>query len=444
MTRSTWFMLLLGAPAIALLLFGPRGAVHIPQGRVVVRYWEKWTGVEAEAMQRVVDEFNETIGHDEGIWIEYSSISDIDKRTMIAAAAGDPPDISGLDDRMVAQFADLDALLEIGDLVREFGIDGDKFKPTWWNIGEYKGGLYALPSTPFTIALYYNRAAYRAAGLDPDRPPRTTAELNDYAVKLTKKDERGRITQLGFTTSPLMLGWWHWAWPFFFDGQLWDGDRLRIDTPESRASFLWTQERRSRMGISAVESFESSSGAIEGAQNPFISGRLAMVFQGPWMSNWINHYNPDLDYAVAPFPSVTTERENVMASADVFVIPRAAPHPREAMRFLEFVMRQENLEEVCRAHCKVSPYRAPLERFEKDHPNPFIHVFDKMADSKYVFTCPRAPMFPEISQAMLVVLLDVLHADDPAKVDVAIEKGQRTIDLIVDAHQAKAARRAGR
>ncbi len=442
MTRSTWFLLLLGAPAVALLLFGPRGVVNTPQDRVVVRYWEKWTGVEAAAMKRVVDEFNDTIGREEGIWVEYSSIGDIEKRTLIATAAGDPPDIAGLDDRMVAQFADLDALLEISDLVAEFGINGADFKPTWWSIGEYGGGLYALPSTPFTIALYYNRAAFRAAGLDPDRPPRTTAELNDYAVKLTLKDERGRITQLGFTTSPQMLGWWHWAWPSFFDGVLWDGERLRIDSPESRAAFHWVHERRARIGVSAVESFESSAGAIEGTQNPFISGQLVMVFQGPWMSNWINHYRPDLDYAVAPFPSVSTARQNVLASADVFVIPRAAPHPREAMRFLAFLLRQENFEEVCRAHCKVSPYRQPLPRFEAEHPNPFIQVFDRMADSDAVFTCPRAPMFPEISQAMLVVLLDVLHANDPARVDTAIEKGQRTIDLIVSTHLAKSARRA--
>lgn len=50
-------------------------------------------------------------------------------------------------------------------------------------------------------------------------------------------------------------------------------------------------------------------------------------------------------------------------------------------------------------------------------------------------------MFPEISQAMLVVLLDVLHANDPARVDTAIEKGQRTIDLIVSTHLAKSGAR---
>ena len=39
----------------ALVLFGPRGEVRVPPGRTVVHYWEKWTGVEQQAIERLVD-----------------------------------------------------------------------------------------------------------------------------------------------------------------------------------------------------------------------------------------------------------------------------------------------------------------------------------------------------------------------------------------------------
>jgi len=42
----------------ALLLPMPARAAAEAGERVVVQYWEKWTGFEAAAMQAVVDDFN--------------------------------------------------------------------------------------------------------------------------------------------------------------------------------------------------------------------------------------------------------------------------------------------------------------------------------------------------------------------------------------------------
>ena len=45
--------------------------------------------------------------------------------------------------------------------------------------------LYTLPTGQLTIRLLYNRALFRQAGLDPDDPPKTLAELKAYALKIT-------------------------------------------------------------------------------------------------------------------------------------------------------------------------------------------------------------------------------------------------------------------
>ena len=177
--RSVILVLLLGVPAAALLVFGPQGTYDVPPGRTVIRYWEKWSGVEGLVMQRIVDRFNKTVGAEEDIWVEYCAISNVDERTLIATAGGDPPDVAGLFDHVVPQFADQGALLELDDLVHEFGIDTEAFKPIWWRIGVYNDRIYALPSAPYTIALHYNKRLFREAGLDPARPPQTIAELDE-------------------------------------------------------------------------------------------------------------------------------------------------------------------------------------------------------------------------------------------------------------------------
>ncbi|HUU82179.1 MAG TPA: extracellular solute-binding protein [Phycisphaerae bacterium] len=437
--RSAILLLVLGLPAVLLLLFGPRNTYEVPSDRTVIRYWEKWSGLEGLAMQRVVDRFNETVGAEEGIWVQYCAISNVDQRTLVATAGGDPPDVAGLFDHVVPQFADQGALLELDDLVEEFGIDGQAFKPNWWRIGVYNDRLYALPSTPYTIALYYNRRLFRQAGLDPDRPPQTIAELDECSRRLTVRDEEGRIVQAGFMPAPALLGWWHWVWPHFFYANLWDGERFGLDTPEGLACARWLAERRAEIGFQEALAFEGTAGAIEGSQNPFIGERIAMVFQGPWVANWVRTYNPSMDYGVAAFPSVRADRRPAFLSSDVFVIPRGSRHPREAMVFLRFVLRQDVMEGLCREHCKVSPFRQPGPDFFDGHPNPYIRVFDELALAKETFGHPAMPTFKQASTEMLFWLENVLQGVRGP--EEAVRNTQQKIDAIVNDYNRKAERR---
>ena len=441
--RSGLLLVLLGLPAVLLLAFGPRGRVAAPPDRTVIRYWEKWSGAEAQAMMPIVERFNETVGTEHGIWVEYCSVSNVDQRMLISTAGGDPPDLAGLYDHAVPQFADQGALLPLDDLVSAHGIDVDAFQPIWRDICRYEDTLYALPSTPYTIALYYNRRLLREARLNPDRPPRTLAELNEYAIRLTKRDASGRITQLGFTTSPAMLGWWHWVWPFFFDARPWDGAHYALDSPQMHAAVEWITTRRAALGNNKVLDFERAAGAIEGTQNAFLAQRLAMLFQGPWVSNWVQKYAPDLDYGVAPFPSLTPEGRNAFASTDVFVIPRSSPHPQEAMIFLAYVMRQEVLEELCRLQCKVSPFRAPGPDFLAAHPNPHIRVFDELAGYEGAFGYPKMPTWTAARDETLSLLQTVLIGKED--INAALRRGQQRVDAAVRDYQRMAAlRRAQR
>jgi ABC-type glycerol-3-phosphate transport system substrate-binding protein len=438
--RSLILVVLLGLPGVALLAFGPRARHDVPSNRTILRYWEKWTGVEGQAMQRIVDRFNATVGAEHGLWVEYNALGDVDKRMLIATAGGDPPDLAGIADRFVPVYADQNALLPLDERAREYGIDLDVFKPIWLEICRYDGRLYALPSTPYTIALYYNRRMFREAGLDPDHPPQTTAELNAAALRLTKTSG-DKIVQLGFTVAPAMLGWWHWIWPYFFDGQLWDGEHFTLDTPAVHAALGWIEQYRSAVGGERALQFEATAGAIESAQNPFLSGRLAMVFQGPWLANWARVYTPDLDYGVAPFPSVTRERQNVFASTDVFVIPHGSRHPREAMIFLAYVLRQDVMEELCTAHGKVSPYRTPGPDFFRNHPNPHIRVFDEMASSPYAFGYPKMPTFAEAWTELLYMLENVMRGT--GQLDQIIRNTQDKVGSIVANYDRMQAKRRG-
>src|SRR2546428_7442224 len=53
--------------------------------------------------------------------------------------------------------------------------------------------------------LFYNKDAFKGAGLDPEKPPVTFTEVADAGKKLTKKDASGQTVQYGF--GPSIYGW---------------------------------------------------------------------------------------------------------------------------------------------------------------------------------------------------------------------------------------------
>jgi ABC-type glycerol-3-phosphate transport system substrate-binding protein len=73
--------IILALAALAVLLFGPRPGATRPTDRVVVTYWEKWTNKEADQMKQIVNDFNNTVGKEKGIFVEYLSMSSINQKT---------------------------------------------------------------------------------------------------------------------------------------------------------------------------------------------------------------------------------------------------------------------------------------------------------------------------------------------------------------------------
>jgi len=73
----------------------------------------------------------------------------------------------------------------------------DSFFPAFLANSQYKGKIYSVPFQRSTPVLYWNKDAFKAAGLDPDKGPANWAEMREMAKKLTKKDASGATTQWG-------------------------------------------------------------------------------------------------------------------------------------------------------------------------------------------------------------------------------------------------------
>ncbi len=389
-------------------------------GKVVVQYWEKWTGFEGEAMQEVVDDFNAS---QDRIFVKKLTVSDISRKMMLATAGGNPPDISGLMSGDVSVFAEKGALTPLDGMFKKSRLKKEDYLQVFLKQCKHLGFLWALPSTPATMALHWNKRLFEAAGFDPEKPPQTLSELDKMAEKLTivslerngkevkstyselsddeKKEKDFSLIQLGH--SPFVPGWWVPFWPFWFDGNLWDGKgKITAVSPENLEAFRWIQNYSKKYGFKNLQSFSSSFGNFSSPQNPFLSEKVAMVIQGVWMYNFIDKYAPQLEWGTAPFPSATlkTNHPVTLAECDVLVIPKGAKNAKEAFEFLCFVSGQKMMEKLCLNHRKFSPLRKVSEDFIAKHPNPQIKMYMDLALSSNAGFMPKISIINEYADEL--------------------------------------------
>jgi multiple sugar transport system substrate-binding protein len=411
---------------LALLAAGgcrPRPADdRSPDGRVTVTYWEKWTGFEGEAMDEVIRDFHAA---QDRIRVKKLTVSQIDRKLMLATAGGNPPDLAGVWSHTVNDYAEKGALTPLDRLLAEAGIGRTNYIPVMWDLCGHRGFQWALPTTPATVALHWNRKLFRDAGLDPDQPPRSLAELDAMAERLTlveveragqrmrvrfpdltpaeKEKKNFRILQLGHL--PQEPGWFREMWGYWFGSELWDGERtVTADHPGNREAFAWFESYTRKYGLDNIRTFGASFGNFASPQNPFLAGQIAMVLQGVWMHNFIGKYAPHLEWGVAPFPARDPERwpAVTIAECDVLVIPRGSRHPREAFEFIRYVNTRGPMEKLCLGQRKFSPLAELSPDFIARHPNPHIAIFIELARSPNARTVPRITIWNEYKEELLV------------------------------------------
>ncbi len=172
--------------------------------------------------------------------------------------------------------------------------------------------VYGILRDTDARGLYWNKTAFKAAGLDPERAPQTWSALLSYAKKLTTVDTTGRVTRLGF--DPISLQAYN---PYIWMGlagaapnRQWFSYKNGLPTPHfsSPAGVRGLEYYRSLVdalgGIQKVSALANgvSASAPPTISNPLFSGRAAMVIDGSWEPATLKQYVPHLQYGIAPLP----------------------------------------------------------------------------------------------------------------------------------------------
>jgi multiple sugar transport system substrate-binding protein len=248
-----------------------------------------------------------------------------------AMATGEAPDVTYIDNPDVALFASRKLLLDMKPMIDKSSvIKLDQIFPGPLASVSYKGGIYGIPRGANTIALYYNADLFKAAGLDPAKPPKTWDELYADAKKLTNKDKG--IYGLAFSAAASEEGTFQFL-PWL---QMAGGDYNKVNVPGGvKALALWKKF--------IDEGLASKDTLIRGqwdSTGTFNAGNAAMDISGPWELPRMSK-DAKFDYRVAllPVPEEGAPRASALGEGDNVIVANSK-HPKEAFRFVEYMYEQ--------------------------------------------------------------------------------------------------------
>jgi len=322
--------------AMGLFLFMPDS--KIPEdGKIRLNYWMV-SGLQEQPFH--VTEFNRTHNN---IIVESVPLpwNEHEKKILTSILSENPPDLIFLV-TPVAKWATRLALTPLDDFIKRDSFDSSIFFSALWNEMRFKGNIFALPLYSNSYAFFYNKRLFRNAGLDPDNPPKTWDEVLKYSAKLTKKDNKGNFTQMGFIptygniqTSILM------AWELGAQMLSPDGNKVSLTNQPTIDALNWLVNYYNRYNIKDVSTFTAGFGFAD--QHGFISERLAMMVLDNSFPDQIKLYNKNLDYGVTEIPTFEGCAPVSSTGSWWIAIPRGAKNKEAAWEFMKFAV-QKNIQ----------------------------------------------------------------------------------------------------
>jgi len=269
----------------------------------VVSVWHPWGGTMAPAFRRVCAAFERAHpGFTVRAVFTPNDLSN-NQKFFTSVAAGCPPDAIFVDGPQVAEWAERGALEPLDHLVRAAGIGPTDYFTPCWKQCEYAGHVWALTfcADP-NFGFVWNKADFEDAGLDPERPPVTIAEMDAMADRLAKWDD-GKLKRIGLIPwaeygSTNSLFTWGWA----FGGSFYD-ERARKVTPDHPGvvkALEWMCSYARKYDITKIAALQAGFGTAE--QNPFYVGKLAMTCLHISGIDEIRRYAPKLRYGITYIP----------------------------------------------------------------------------------------------------------------------------------------------
>lgn len=240
-----------------------------------ITWWHAMSGSRLDVVNAIVDQFNATHPDVELTAMFTGSYAETLTKFIASYKTGTAPNL------VQVYEVGTQAMLGSGAIVPVYKVPG-MVGETWdWakyiipikNYYSKDGNLWSMPFNSSTAMLYYNKDLFSKAGLDPNKPPTTWKEVEEYGKKLRESG----------VTNVLSFGWPGWI----FEQMHTTHNQLFANNDNGRSGLATEVLFNGDFGTMVLENWTKLAkegiflygGPEYSANTAFKSGQLAMLLQ---------------------------------------------------------------------------------------------------------------------------------------------------------------------
>lgn len=415
-------VLFLAIMAVFPVLAGGAQEAEEEVGPATINFWHVWGGPRIPLMEKQIADFEAL---NPKIKVEDTLIDQggMGQKYLTAIAGGDPPDaIMVHGGRFFPTFAVKNVLISLDEYLKKDGMKGENiWYEAEWEIYRHKGKTYGLPLATGggMFLFFYDQTDFTKVGLDPQKPPATWEELEEYAGKLTVK-KGDKIEKMGFD----LIGTGNFPfkeWLFLNNGNCIssDGKKILFNSKEGLETLQWMVGYTDRLygsydNILGFTDKTISSGRVQRAE--WYAGSIGMHVDGVWHFLQLKSEASDKKYGVALMPynnkNPKARVRNIVEGGWSYSIPKGAKYPDAAWEWLKYTCAGEGNLNFFKSQLRPSP----VKKFNEDpyfaENNPFWSVvIETLAKSERSLA---SPVQSEIDVAVIQMIDEaMLHKKSP-------------------------------
>lgn len=357
---------LLGAAALTAVLLGagPAAAVDL-----TMYYPVAIGGPVTKIIDGMVSEFEKENADIKITAVYAGNYTDTMTKAMTAMKGGQPPQLSVLQSTDLFTLIDENAIVPLDDLVSDKSWFKE-FYPAFMANGQTAGKTWSIPFQRSTIVLYWNKDAFKDAGLDPEKAPANWDEMAEMGKKLVKKDASGNVTRWGVEIPTTGYAYWMLqALAIENDQRMMNeaGTEVYLTAPKTVAALdYWVDLSRKQAVMPA--------GSIDWAtlRTDFLEGKTAMMWHTTGNLTTVKD-GAKFNFGVAMLPA-KEQRGSPTGGGSFYVFKSATPEQQKAaIKFIKWMTTPERAAEwsIKTGYVAVSPaaYKTPaMEAYTKGFP----------------------------------------------------------------------------
>jgi sn-glycerol 3-phosphate transport system substrate-binding protein len=261
-------------------------------------------------------------------------------KALAALKAGQPVQLSVLFSIDVFELIDQDAILPFDDLITTAEDKAwlQSFYPALMENSRTKGKTWGIPFQRSTIVMYWNKEAFKEAGLDPNKPPATWAEMVDMGGKLTKRDASGNVVRYGVMIPSTGYPYWMFQALARQNGEVLmnqDGNRTFFDKPAVVGALEYWRDLGGKHGIMPKGTVEWGT-----LRQAFLEGKTAIMWHTTGNLTPVRK-EARFDFGVAMLPA-SRQRGTPTGGGNFYVFRKTSPQEQKAaLAFIKWMTAPE-------------------------------------------------------------------------------------------------------